>query len=241
GILLLILASLPFYFGSLDVPRIIVSDALQGRAFPDGRTTATVFDWTITLPEFLGGGKIVLSEGIELDRLSYLLALSFLFLVLVLINGAFKYVINIRKGIMGERILRRMRYELFATLLRFRPEDIRSVKPSEAASMIKDEVEPIGGFVGDAFVQPVFLGTQALTALCSTMLQNFWLGFIALAVVMVQAVVIPRLRREQIRLGRERQIAARRLAGRIGEVVQVAPAVHIHGTAAFDKAEISKR
>src|SRR5690606_5507178 len=167
--------------------------------------------------------------------------LSFLFLALVLINGAFKYVINIRKGIMGERILRRMRYELFATLLRFRPEDIRSVKPSEAASMIKDEVEPIGGFVGDAFVQPVFLGTQALTALFFIMLQNFWLGFIALAVVMVQAVVIPRLRREQIRLGRERQIAARRLAGRIGEVVQVAPAVHIHGTAAFDKAEISKR
>lgn len=241
GILLLILASLPFYFASLDVPRIIVSDALQGHAFPDGRTTANVFAWAITLPEFLGGSKIVLSEGIELDRLSYLMALSFLFLALVLINGAFKYVINIRKGIMGERILRRMRYELFATLLRFRPEDIRSVKPSEAASMIKDEVEPIGGFVGDAFVQPVFLGTQALTALFFIMLQNFWLGFIALAVVMVQAVVIPRLRREQIRLGRERQIAARRLAGRIGEVVQVAPAVHIHGTAAFDKAEISKR
>ena len=30
--------------------------------------------------------------------------------------------------------------------------------------MIKDEVEPLGGFIGDAFVQPVFLGGQALTA-----------------------------------------------------------------------------
>lgn len=241
GILVLILASLPFYFGSLDVPRIIVSDALQGRAFPEGRTTATVFDWALTMPEFLGGGKFVLSEGIELDRLSYLLALSFLFLLLVLINGAFKYVINIRKGVMGERILRRMRFELFATLLRFRPEDIRSVKPSEAASMIKDEVEPIGGFVGDAFVQPVFLGTQALTALAFILIQSVWLGFIALAIVMIQAVVIPWLRREQIRLGRERQIAARHLAGRIGEVVETAPAVHVHGTSAFDKAEVGKR
>ena len=31
--------------------------------------------------------------------------------------------------------------------------------------MIKDEVEPLGGFIGDAFVQPAFLGGQALTAL----------------------------------------------------------------------------
>src|SRR5690606_13379353 len=145
------------------------------------------------------------------------------------------------KGILGERILRRMRYQLFATLLRFRPEDIRSVKPSEAASMIKDEVEPIGGFVGDAFVQPVFLGSQALTALFFIMIQNVWLGMIALAVVAIQATVIPYLRREQIRLGRERQVAARHLAGRIGEVVEAAPAVHVHGTAMFDKAEIGRR
>ncbi len=191
GILLLILASLPFYFASLDVPRIIVSEALQGGAFPEGSLTARVFDWTVTLPEFLGGGKIVLSEGVELDQISYLLALSFIFLTLVLINGAFKYVISIRKGVLGEQILRRMRYQLFATLLRFRPEDIRSVKPSEAASMIKDEVDPIGGFVGDAFIQPVFLGSQALTALFFIMIQSSWLGLIALAVVMVQAVVIP--------------------------------------------------
>ena len=31
--------------------------------------------------------------------------------------------------------------------------------------MIKDEVEPIGGFIGDAFILPAFLGSQALTAL----------------------------------------------------------------------------
>jgi len=241
GILLLILASLPLYFVSLDIPRLIVSDALQGEAFRGGRTTASLFEWSVTLPQFLGGNKVVLFQGMELDQIEYLLALSFLFLLLVLINGAFKYVINIRKGVLGERILRRMRFELFAILLRFRPEDIRSVKPSEAASMIKDEVDPIGGFVGDAFIQPVYLGAQALTALAFILVQSVWLGMIALTVVMIQAFVIPWLRREQIRLGRERQIASRHLAGRIGEVVEAAPAVHIHGTAAFDKAEVAGR
>ena len=31
--------------------------------------------------------------------------------------------------------------------------------------MVKDEVEPLGGFIGDAFVAPMFLGGQALTAI----------------------------------------------------------------------------
>ena len=240
-ILLLIAASLPFYFASLDIPRLIVNDALQGRAFRDGQTTATLFNWTISLPEFLGGFQFQISPGIEFDQISFLMALSFTFLALVLINGAFKFVINTRKGVLGERVLRRMRFELFDILLRFRPEDIRSVKPSEAASMIKDEVEPIGGFVGDAFIQPAFLGTQALTALVFILLQSFWLGMIAAAIVLVQAFVIPYLRREQIRLGRERQIASRHLAGRIGEVIETAPAVHIHGTADYDRSEIGSR
>jgi putative ABC transport system ATP-binding protein len=240
-ILLIILASLPFYFASLDIPKRIVNDALQGHAFRDGRATATLLEWSFTLPEFLGGAKIVLSPGLELSQVAYLFALSGLFLLLVLINGAFKYSINIRKGILGERMLRRLRFELFALLLRFRPEDVRAVKPPEAASMIKDEVEPIGGFIGDAFIQPFFLGTQALTAMVFIVVQSFWLGLLALVVVLIQAFVIPNLRREQIRLGRMRQIASRHLAGRIGEVVECAPAVHIHGIAAYERAEIGGR
>ena len=42
--------------------------------------------------------------------------------------------------------------------------------------MIKDEVEPLGGFIGDAFVTPVFLGGQAITAMVFILVQNFWLG-----------------------------------------------------------------
>ena len=39
--------------------------------------------------------------------------------------------------------------------------------------MIKDEVEPLGGFIGDAFVQPFFLGGQILTAIVFILVQNF--------------------------------------------------------------------
>ncbi len=240
-VLLIILASIPFYWASFNVPKRIVNDAIQGGAFKDGKTSATVFEINLGLPEFLGGHGVTLFPGLEVGQLGLLLSLSFYFLALVLINGAFKYVINLRKGILGERMLRRMRYDLFSLLMRFRPEQIRAVKPAEVASMIKDEVEPIGGFVGDAFIQPVFLLSQALTALVFIMVQSVWLGSIALIIVLLQAIIIPILRKEQLRLGRERQIASRQLAGRIGEIVDAGPTIQGHGATTYVQADIAGR
>lgn len=237
----LVAASLPFYWWSLEIPKSIVNDAIQGRAFRDGHVEATLLRFSLSLPEWAGGHGFVLFDGVKLSQTPFLFALSFMFLALVLINGAFKYVINIQKGVLGERMLRRLRFNLFARVLQFQPEDIRATKSAEVASMIKDEVEPIGGFFGEAFITPMFLGTQAVTALAFILVQNLWLGLVALAVISTQAFVIPRLRREQIRLGRERQIASRRLAGRIGEMVDAAPALHVYGVGGFSRAEIGDR
>lgn len=240
-VLAFVVASLPFYWWSLEVPKRIVNDAIQGRAFRDGATEARLFEIAFHLPEGLGGGEVRLFDGLMLPQVQFLFALSGLFLALVLINGAFKYVINIQKGVLGERMLRRLRFQLFDLVMRFRPEDARTAKPAEVASMIKDEVEPIGTFFGEAFITPAFLTSQAITAMAFIMAQNVWLGLVAAAVVGVQGLVIPRLRREQVRLGRERQIASRALAGRVGEMVDVAPAIHSFGGGAYARAEIGDR
>ena len=239
-ILTVVLASLPFYYLSLELPKYIVSDAIQGRAFRDGQSFTQLLRFDVTLPAWLGGSRLAF-EGLALDRFGYLFALSGLFLLLVLINGGFKYVVNMRKGMLGERLLQRLRFDLFASLLRLTPEAARRVKPSEAATIIKDEVEPIGGFVGDAFVQPVFCGGQALTALAFILLQSLPLGLIAAATVLAQAVIIPRLRREQVRLGKERQLASRALAGKIGEVVESLGEVANHATQALERDRIAHR
>jgi putative ABC transport system ATP-binding protein len=239
-ILLVVLASLPFYFASFDVPKRIINDAIQGKPFAEGATTTTALGIRLPLPAFLGG-PWTLFDGVTVTQLQLLWLLSLLFLTLVIVNGAFKNYINLSKGVLGERMLRRMRYELFALFLRFRPEDIRAVKPAEAATIIKDEVEPIGDFVGDAFIQPAFLSMQALTAMLFIMVQSFWLGLVALAVVLIQAFVIPALRKELIRLARERQVASRKLSGRIGEIVETAPAIHAIGVADHARADIGGR
>ena len=242
-IFFVVIASLPFYYVSLDLPRRIVNEAIQGHAFEQGRMTAPFLAMSLHWPAWLGGGGEGwhIFEGFQVGRLQLLYGLSFLFLFFVLVNGFFKYWINVAKGALGERMMRRMRFELFAMALRFTPETMRTVKSSEAATIIKDEVEPIGGFIGDAFIQPVFLGTQALTALLFILMQSAWLGLLAAGVVGIQFTIIPRMRRELLRLGRLRQLASRRLAGRIGEVVDGMEAVHVHDTGRWERAEIGGR
>ncbi|HJT61126.1 MAG TPA: hypothetical protein VJ797_05550, partial [Burkholderiales bacterium] len=96
----LVVGTMVVYYLSLDLPKIIINEAIQGGRFPEPDATAG----------FL---------GLQLSRLEYLLALSMVFLGLIVLNGWLKFRINTMKGWMGERMLRRLRYALYDTILRF--------------------------------------------------------------------------------------------------------------------------
>ncbi len=49
-----VLSSLPFYFASLDLPRRIVNEAIQGRAFAGGKQSAPFLEIGFGLPEWPG-------------------------------------------------------------------------------------------------------------------------------------------------------------------------------------------
>lgn len=246
-ILLVVLASQIPYFISLDIPKTIVNKAIQGGAFQkvDGKVvegaTAAFLKLELALPKFLGGGSFVLFPGIALEQVAFLLAWSGMFLLMVIVNNGFKFQLNTMKGRVGERLLRRMRYQLFDRILRFPLPHFRKVKPAEMATMIKDEVEPIGGFVGEAYATPAFLGGQALTALLFITLENFWLSLVAIAVISVQLGIIPKLRKRVLVLGRERQLTARQLAGRVAEVVDGIREVRANNTSNFERADVASR
>src|SRR5690242_2056691 len=239
-ILLLVVFAQVFYFLSLSVPKSIVDNGITGNAFKHHHTIPFLV-WELDLSAIFPGKVLRIFDGFQVDQLGYLVTMSFVFLGAVIINGQFKKTINTQKGRMGERMLRRLRYELYDRILRFPPAHFRKVKQAELATMIKDEVEPLGGFIGDAFVQPMFLGGQALTAVIFIMMQNWLLGIIVVALLGVQMVIIPRLRRPVLILGRERQISARQLAGRIAETADGVHEIHIHGAANYERADISDR
>lgn len=222
-----LISMVPYYF-AFDLPKMLINGPIQGGGFEAAGDTQA----------FLPG---LFQVDIQLDRMDTLIGLSLMFLALVIINGLFKYYINTYKGLLGERLLRRIRYELLDRILRFLPSEFKRIKGGEIASMVKDEVEPLGGFTAEAYVQPLLLGGQALTALGFIFVQNVWLGFLALFMASIQMVIIPRLRQRLLILGRERQIRARQLAGKVTEIVDGIETVHTYDTSNFERADIASR
>ena len=118
-IIIMTLASFPFLYYMLELPKHIINDAIDGKSFPK---------------DFL---------GFELGQIEYLLVLCSLLFVLLVVNALFSMKINTFQGVSAERMLRRLRYQLFDRILRFPPRHFQRVTPSELSSMITSEVEPL--------------------------------------------------------------------------------------------------
>jgi len=214
-LLMLTLLSFPFLYYSLDLPKTIINDAIDGKNFP----------------------KMMM--GFELNQIEYLLALCFLFLSLVFVNGGFKLIINIFRGKLGERMLRRLRYMLYTRVLRFPQSQFKKTSQGEIISMVTAEVEPLGGYIGEAISLPAFQGGTLITILAFIMIQDVYLGFAAIALYPVQMVLIPKLQRRVNVLGKERVQAVRKLSERIGETVSNIQEIHVHASSERELSSIS--
>lgn len=216
-ILLITAASMPVIYGSLEVPKIIINSAINGSNIP-----ASIF-------------------GFPMDQISYLLVLCLVFLSLVLLAGGLKYLNNVYRGVVGERMLRRFRYDLFCRILRFPNQRFKHVSQAELLPMITAETEPLGGFIGDAFALPAFQGGLLLTYLLFIFNQDFWLGLAAIALYPPQIYLIPKLQAKVNQLAKRRVKAIRHLSDKVGESISGVSDIHLNDTSHYERAHISSR
>src|SRR6516162_852425 len=211
------LLSFPFLYYSLDLPKQIVNHAISGKEFPQNLL------------------------GIELQQIPYLLVLCGVFLALVLINGWFKLHLNVKKGQVGERMLRRLRYQLYERVLRFPSSHFDRTATGQVIAMITGELEPVGGFIGDAFALPISQGGTLLTIFVFMFVQDPVLGAAAVAFFPLQGYLIPKMQRIIRRLGRERVRKMRVLSDRIAETIAARTEIRANDAAAYQLADISHR
>ena len=228
-ILLVTVISMPFYYASLDIPKLIINSALLAD------------DPAIQGDEFPRPLKILGIEIMDVDQLTLLGSLCVIFLFLVLINGGFKMYINIYKGRMGERMLRRLRYLLYSRILRFPLAHFRKISQGELIPMITAEVEPLGGFIGDAFAVPALQGGLLLTAIFYIFSQDPWMGVASILLYPIQGWIIPRLQKKVNMLGKARVREVRKLSEKIGESVSGIQEIHANDTAQYELADFSQR
>lgn len=181
--------AMPILYLTLEVPKLIINDAIESGHFPFEKFGITFYQET------------------------YLFALSFLFLIVILVNGAMKFSLNLYKGKVGERLLRRLRLIIY----RHWRLGAGAERRSEIIPVVTQEVEPIGGFAADAFALPVFQGGTFLTIVVFMFVQDPILGAAALALLPIQLAVIPKLQSKVNTLARERVAEIRSLGGELGD------------------------
>lgn len=169
-------ASLPVLYLTLELPKLIINNAIESDHFP------------------------VEYFGVAIWQIPLLAVLCAAFLAAVALNGFLKYQVNVKTGRVAEIFARRLRLLVYRAWRRGRVE--RS--GSDLIPVIAQEVEPIGGFAGEALVLPVFQGGTFLTIVFFMLMQDPILGGAALALLPIQILIIPRLQARINALARER-------------------------------------
>ena len=218
-LLVITLISFPTLYFSYDLPKIIINKAINIK--PE--------EFSVTL------------MGVEFEQIPFLLFLCVVFVVIVLINGGFKFWINVYRGTMAERVLRRLRYQLIKQIMRFPLPHFRRISQGEIVSMLIAETQPLGGFFGEAYSLPTFQGGQLVVLLTFIFVQDPLIGVAAIALYPVQMYLIPRIQKHVNVQAKERVKTVRKLSERLGEVIAGASDLHAHGTANFELADFTER
>ncbi len=214
-IIILTSLSFPLLYFSLEIPKIIINKALSGSDIP-----RSLF-------------------GFELEITHYLVALCLLLLILIVANGVLKMRINTLKGIIGERLVRRLRFELVERILRFPSAHYQRTSQGELISTITAEAEPLAGYIAESIALPLFQGGTMITILVFMFMQDWVFGLASVALIPIQGYIIPKLQQQVNVLKKERVLKIRKLSERIGETISGAQEIRLQGTQRYSLAEFS--
>jgi ABC-type multidrug transport system fused ATPase/permease subunit len=218
ALVLLSLAGMPILYYSFELPKIIINEALAANGeFPK--------------PFF----------GVSLDQIPFLLTLSAAFLALVLIGGAFKFLTSTYRYRVGDRLLRRLRYDLVERLLRFPVKDFRTQSSGQIVSMVAAETSPLGLFMSEAFTVPTVAAGTLFTVLLFIFMQDWMMGVAALALYPLQLYLIPRIQDQLNELERRRALELRHVSDNVEHIVTNAAEIHGHDTSRLELAIVGKR
>ena len=161
-------ATIPITYFSLELPKRIINFAISEESFQDSGVSD------------------------RYTQVDYLLILCGLYLLVLLMSGALKYLLNLYKGGLSESLIRRLRLFLYR-----RKFGSRKTKDNSALiPVIIQEVEPVCGFSGDSIVVPLLQGGTVITIVTFMMVQNVALGAAAITLVPIQLIVIPRFQKK---------------------------------------------
>ncbi|WP_152612630.1 ABC transporter ATP-binding protein [Leisingera sp. ANG-M7] len=183
ALVLLSLTAMPILYLTLELPKQIVNRVLEGQ---DGA---------------------VMMLGYQVSQISLLFLLCGAYLAAISLNGLNKYWLNICKGRVAERFVRRLRLAVYRQWRRDQP----AQRQPAIMPVLGPEAEPVGGFASELLAVPLLQGGTLATILLFMFVQDPILAAAALTVLPLQLIIVPRLQRQVNAVSRKRIRSMRQL------------------------------
>lgn len=142
----------------------------------------------LTLPLTLAPLELqrrVIDDAVANKAVDLLLTLAAIYAGVVIAQQIVKFTYNVLRGRLSEKMNRAMRSRII------KEPDLDTEEDGDVVSMLTGEVEPIGGFAGDAYAQVVTEGGVLLTIFAYMLYTEFWLAVVAIAAFIPQALATP--------------------------------------------------
>jgi ABC-type multidrug transport system fused ATPase/permease subunit len=137
----------------------------------------------------------VVNDLVKERRFALVITLCAAYAGVVLVQGTAKLGINIYRGWVGENAVRDLRRHVLAYLRVARVAAPGPEARGVGAAMLVAEVEPVGGFVGSSFSEPLLQGGILLSVLAYIIHLDRWMAAAAFALFLPQLVFVPLMQR----------------------------------------------
>jgi ABC-type multidrug transport system fused ATPase/permease subunit len=174
--------------------------------------------------------KKIVNEAISLGKIELLIRYCAIYLAAVLTASGLKYLINTLQSVIGQRVLAKMRQDLYHHILTLPLSFFRRTQPGMVVASLVSEIAAAGDFIGMAIAVPI-INVLTLLAFGGYL---FWLNpllaAVSLAIYPMVLVLIPILQRRVNRTNRKRVDATRALSDKIAESISGIHEIHGNGT-----------
>ncbi|MEQ8968044.1 MAG: ABC transporter ATP-binding protein [Azospirillaceae bacterium] len=153
------------------------------------------------------------------DR-ALLLWLGGAYLAVVLLSAAFKYALKLYQGWLSESAIRYTRDHLARLTRDTPPEEMGESEDGQAVSVIGQEVEKLGGFVGEGWSEPAVNGGMVVCLLGYMLVVQPMIAAVALAFLLPQVILAPILQRRINALVERRVTLLRELGDEVAAEVR---------------------
>ncbi len=139
--------------------------------------------------------KRIIDRAIGNEDLRLLWLLGGVYFVVVLLQGSLKYALRWYRGLVGERAIRRLRAWVQRAPGHGAAGSDDDEGRGESVSIVSNEVERVGGFIGESFSEPVLQVGIFVSVLGYMLVVQTDIALVSLGFFVPQAIFVPLLQR----------------------------------------------